>query len=136
MAKEFLDWNNKFSKAQLAAKRKEFGVREADTDYWIGVGEYNGWGRQIQSWSAAEIRLAVYFEEDAAEWQCFRVALKGLSTQQKLHMLDVRYNQYVGFGSADVSDEKRRREHCRIDNYLGALVRGGQLTVEYKLQRN
>jgi len=56
---------------------------------------------------------------DDEEWQKFRVSLKGQSTTTKLRRLKRYYED--GIGEADVE--------IRVDNYLKALARGGQIHV-------
>lgn len=64
-----------------------------------------------------EIRNAVYRYPDHEAWQFFRVGLHGLTTQKKLYCLAWYWAQ----------GDKDWARKIRIDNYLGALVRGGQL---------
>ena len=54
------------------------------------------------------------------EWQAFRVSLKGKTTTAKLVLLD----EYLFKGWADDDLPKRL---IRVQNYLNALSRGGQL---------
>lgn len=57
------------------------------------------------------------------EWQKFRQSLKGTSTQYKLKEL----LQYL----KDNNDsEERNKVYLRVDNYLKALARGGQIAPE------
>ena len=56
-----------------------------------------------------------------AEWQKFRLSMKGVSTETKLQMLDTYRRTRV---ERDVYD---RPEELRVDNYINALLRGGQL---------
>lgn len=65
---------------------------------------------------------------DNEEWQQFRLSLKGLSTEDKLSRLDRYWNSecasYVTFDVHDIGD----CSICiRVDNYIKALCRGGQL---------
>ena len=48
------------------------------------------------------------------EWQTFRLSLKGLSTKKKISKLSVWYSKG---GTARI----------QVINYMGALLRGGQL---------
>jgi hypothetical protein len=67
---------------------------------------------------------------DNEEWQKFRLSLKGKSTSDKISMLEGYYDNAV-----DALDEHpdKDNEHefenikIRIDNYIKALCRGGQL---------
>lgn len=54
-------------------------------------------------------------------WQKFRLSLKGISTEDKLNRL------YDYVTSRKERDEYARVEQIRIDNYINALLRGGQL---------
>lgn len=85
------------------------------------------WGLPVQSWSPDQVRKAVYEEPGYEDWQRFRVSLKGQSTQVKLYRLTQRY--------AELPDPHPWYEQCRIDNYIGALKRGGQLDMELNIRR-
>ena len=63
---------------------------------------------------AERVRRAV----DNEEWQTFRLSMKGESTSEKITMLEEYYDGHVD-GDEDVK--------IRIDNYIKALCRGGQL---------
>ena len=54
-------------------------------------------------------------------WQSVRVSMKGTTTQEKLNTCRTYYIMY-----APVQTEEREVD-IRIDNYLKALCRGGQL---------
>lgn len=53
------------------------------------------------------------------DWQDFRVSLKGIDTEDKIRKL---HHRYVVKKAAS-----NRAEYVRIDNYIKALTRGGQL---------
>jgi len=60
---------------------------------------------------------------DNEEWQKFRLSMKGVSTFDKLTMLEGYYDNAV-----DTDDEVEVEDvKIRIDNYIKALCRGGQL---------
>jgi len=59
---------------------------------------------------------------DNEEWQKFRVSMKGKSTREKLDMLREYY--YAPGASTRPTDEDVA---IRVDNYIKALCRGGQL---------
>jgi hypothetical protein len=63
----------------------------------------------------AEIAEAVNDEE----WQKFRLSLKGTSTETKLRKL----REYLDANTA----ERDENVILRVDNYLKALARGGQI---------
>lgn len=77
-------------------------------------------------YAQSDVQQAVYYAADAEEWQKFRVSLKGLSTQEKLFCL-----AYLWDSCGDKKDIMR----VRICNYLGALIRGGQLNDKLEIQR-
>lgn len=52
-------------------------------------------------------------------WQKVRLSMKGIPTHEKLKIL---WSWYVGR-----TPENDGRRRCQVDNYLGALRRGGQL---------
>lgn len=64
-----------------------------------------------------------------AEWQTFRVSLKGLSTEEKLKRLDCWRADHMDQGLLPL------RNQVQIDNYLNALKRGGQLNLSLEVQR-
>jgi hypothetical protein len=59
---------------------------------------------------------------DNEEWQRFRVSMKGKSTHEKLDMLKRYYTTHSVGGQFPSDDVK-----IRVDNYIKALCRGGQL---------
>jgi hypothetical protein len=75
------------------------------------------WNRKINVLSRAEIMTAI----DNDVWQSFRLSLKGVSTEKKLMQLESYLRQ---------REERKccsRVEYVRVDNYINALLRGGQL---------
>lgn len=60
---------------------------------------------------------------DDQTWQEFRLSLKGKSTQQKLDMLHDYYNK----NHKGTDEDWLETVEIRVDNYLKALARGGQL---------
>ena len=81
------------------------------------------WPKTVESWSQDEILTHV----KNAEWQSFRLSLKGIPTKQKL----LRLFWYL----LDDHDEDPRAIKCRVDNYINALKRGGQLNMDLEVQR-
>jgi hypothetical protein len=80
---------------------------------------------------------------DNEEWQKFRVSLKGLSTVQKIAKLEWYWFDY--YLHSDEVPRDMRDWHgesfditcdvcVRIDNYIKALARGGQLWAGESLQ--
>lgn len=62
-------------------------------------------------------------------WQEFRQKLKSLSTNEKLRLL----NGYWLTSNGDAA--QRRRAKIQVSNYINALKRGGQLSMDLKVQR-
>lgn len=122
MAKEFKDFDKKYARFKGQHGLSERQLQEASC--------YHSWPYTVGYWDKAQIKDAVYDSESAEEWQYFRVTQKGLSTQLKLYRLEKRLVAHWG-----LEDRERQRERCRIDNYIGALVRGGQLDQQLKIQR-
>ena len=62
---------------------------------------------------------------DDQEWQEIRLGMKGIPTESKLKMLE----WYYGYGDhQNIVQECTDCDVCiRIDNYIKALCRGGQL---------
>jgi len=124
MAKEFKEWDKKFSAGELRTER-EFWLSGFDFNEEIGR-----WDMCIQKWDNDFIRECVYLTNDSRDWQRFRVAMKGTTTHQKLYMLK---QWYVAMCFNKPKDQWNINK-CRIDNYIGALVRGGQLEPKtYKI---
>jgi hypothetical protein len=93
------------------AAAKAHGLSEEDFSIAVGLAEECALqlGAAI---SLSEIQRCVADEE----WQRFRVSLKGLSTAEKLRRLRSYKTNHSG-----------RCVAVRVDNYLNALRRGGQL---------
>lgn len=146
MAKEFKDFDSKYAylKGELLEGENQIALqsRAGSITSW----EYH---KEIVLWSNAEIREAVYMASSAEAWQQFRVSLKGFTTEMKLARLEARYlkirHQVVAsleeLGESNKNmlvydtslSEEEKMEKCRIDNYMGALRRGGQLDASYRI---
>lgn len=135
MAKEFQDWDRHFAQAQIESCRaqwrsniqrlsqRELGICQG-IGFWIYHNNYRVYDRAV-------VADAVYTSADPAEWQKFRVSMKGLSTHEKLAWLEARWDIYVkddAMGTRDV-------EKVRINNYIGALRRGGQLDSDFNVRK-
>ena len=79
--------------------------------------------------SQIEVSHAVYESDTADEWQKFRVSLKGLTTKEKMYCLIWRWIHH----SVDQQPMEKYREIIRIQNYLGALVRSGNLNSDLRV---
>lgn len=75
---------------------------------------------QLGSYSPQQVQK--YCVQDA-EWQKFRLSLKGQSTTDKLDRLVAYWRVNMNGASA----EREIRIRCQVTNYLYALKRGGQL---------
>ena len=72
---------------------------------------------------------------DNEEWQKFRVSLKGTSTQTKLWKLEEYIKSNCGCAHNDMIMVDTDCDYCvRVDNYIKALCRGGQLWSGETLQ--
>lgn len=71
-----------------------------------------------QGTSATSKRIAEAVDDE--EWQKFRLSLKGISTQAKLGLLQTYWSLHC---MNDDYDDL----WIRVDNYLKALARGGQI---------
>jgi len=81
----------------------------------------NVWPRKI--YNIERFKVIKYCVNDF-EWQRFRInTLKGKTTQQKLDLLDMWYKSYQPGEAA----------HAQVNNYLGALKRGGQIDANGKV---
>ena len=126
VAKEFKDYDVKF------AKFKRTDDMESKEDQEMAK-LIKVWGVPVERWIMTDIRQAVYDVEDAEEWQKFRVSLKGQSTGMKLFRLSIYWaeaREKYRVGSPALTIFK-----IRVDNYIGALVRGGQLSTSYVVQK-
>ena len=61
---------------------------------------------------------------DNEEWQKVRLSMKGISTFDKLTVLESYYDNMV---DDDIDEDEFAKVKLRIDNYIKALCRGGQL---------
>lgn len=83
----------------------------------------NKWPYRVSSLTRSEITEYVI----DPEWQTFRKSLKGKSTTDKLCKLANWRADHLHNGKLDRGNE------VRIDNYINALLRGGQLNSELKV---
>jgi hypothetical protein len=87
------------------------------------------WPYELVSYTTREVNT--YCSNDEL-WQQFRLTLKGLSTERKLDKLFVRHESNKLF---DETSEDMRRHAVQEANYINALKRGGQLTMDLEVQR-
>lgn len=111
--KRFKEWEKAFTCEELRVERARWKSQPIV-----------GWPFGVDKWTQAEVQHAVYFADDVVDWQRFRVSLKGLPTGEKIS----RLGQYLLRNTTNVENVSNRDIiKCRVDNYIGALVRGGQL---------
>ena len=134
MAKEFKAYDKEFR--SYIGKLFDYELQGTDFDLRLAVAikEWK-WKEAYQIYGHNEVRHAVYLADDAMEWQKFRVSLKGFNTQEKLYRLRYRWTWKVLHEMQYGSDNLAHRERVRINNYLGALVRGGQLNSNLEVPR-
>lgn len=121
--KKFQEWDRMFSQSELTEERVK----------WLFTGTvedrmgHTQWPHAVMSHAQRDIQIAVYELPSSVGWQRFRVSMKGCTTSEKLHMLLARRAFY------DSAHPEHTIETIRIDNYLGALIRGGQLSNDGEL---
>lgn len=124
MAQEFKEYDKKYIKS----KGKGFVLMDGTDADIASYLQKNSWYDFIPTWTfivhgQVDVRDAVYKAEGFEEWQKLRVSLHGLTTRAKLWCLMKYY-------------ERKRNDYwrrIRIDNYLGALIRGGILDEDLKV---
>jgi len=125
MAKEFKEFENQFTASQLNSMRvlylNDVITRGVIIDRWEHVADYC-----VED--QTRVCNAVYRNKGFEQWQCFRVAMKGLSTYDKLKMLHEYWYIHVTAESHGLS---KQTSIVRINNYIGALRRGGQLDKDF-----
>lgn len=125
MAQEYKEFDKKYVEnvgmtfKNICASHGRPANEDVDKKSWYEF--MSGWEYVIHG--RDEILQAVYRAPGAEDWQKFRVGLLGLSTQQKLYCLAWYYAE--GY--------KTYLKKIRIDNYLGVLVRGGQLNDKLEI---
>lgn len=82
--------------------------------------------RQGKSASSRRIAQAV----DNEEWQEFRQELKGCHTNFKLYKLTMYFTGWQGPEHSHTADDSDCDVCIRVNNYLKALARGGQIAAE------
>lgn len=132
MAKEFEKYNNWWTRTEIQQYRREsgyFNIKGLKSDI-------TAWNREKpKPIKRQAIQDAVYNNEGYLDWQLFRVALKGLTTEEKLQVLQNRWDHKTN-GEVNIKTIGTViDEIIRIWNYLGALVRGGQLNSKYEVVR-
>jgi hypothetical protein len=123
MSKEFKAYDKKYSSLRDSIPH----VERTQLDTTV-IKQVEKWPFTIRTYTHEQIAKAVYDSPGSEEWQQFRVSLKGQSTHLKIFRLIVR--RHIKASEPDYWLEK-----IRIDNYIGALVRGGQLNSDLEIVR-
>ena len=118
MAKEFKEYDKMF-KTGKDSDLSQVELEEAK--------KITKWEFMVQHHTMQTVREAVYLMEDHMDWQEFRVSLKGQSTHVKLYRLAKRYRVAQKLGIW--------QDIVRVDNYIGALKRGGQLNMNLEIMK-
>lgn len=135
MAKEFEEFNRKYAKlagtALLQIESVGGKIAKEDIaacDHWPHMNQFT------EDYSMGTINFAVYKAAGAEEWQKFRVSLKGLTIREKLYALQWYWDVHIACGvSTYPAPEDWARQVIRVNNYLGALKRGGQLDSQLRV---
>jgi hypothetical protein len=87
------------------------------------------WPYTVEYHSRKEIQVLT----KDVNWQVFRKSLIGMPTTQKLEHLLRRLDAKREFNAVTGQTQFKHEEKVRVDNYLNALLRGGQLNVRYQV---
>lgn len=126
--KQFKNYDREFKSAKITHPEQ---IRQLEMDAEDPA--YDAWPfpMPVLAANGREVDEAVY-GVDCRDWQKFRVSLKGLPTRVKIMRLTRRW----------IVNEQHRtslslREYCveqvRMQNYIGALRRGGLLDRGYRV---
>lgn len=136
MAKEFKNYDKLFAKDKGTAfwqlpleyrqKRDPQGAVIKSITCWTSLcHSYDKMAHFTEAYSHDQIRAATYEHPNSEHWQKFRVGLKGLATREKLWCL-LMYRTWMCNAQPMWEDTI----HIMVNNYLGALKRGGQLATD------
>lgn len=123
--KRFKEIEKMFSSTDIRHCREQW--------YLDDLAELPFWAHGYDQPNVETAKHACYWADKWEDWQLFRCALKGLTTGQKLAMLQARWSEYVVAQSRGADQAVLERQ--RINNYLGALRRGGQLDAQLQVVR-
>lgn len=95
-------------------------------------GKITGWDNEKRSvragYSPSDVQK--YCVQDS-EWQDIRLSMKGVDTYRKLEICEAWWDRKFGIKTASGIDIAE----IQVGNYLGALVRGGQLNNERQIRK-
>lgn len=124
--KRFKDYDAKYAKLKgTALTCIEAALGKVHSSDISSITKWDTTSLRYVTYPPETVHWAVYEHCYAEEWQQFRVSLKGLSTKEKLYCLAWRW----AHGS------QTHEEEVRINNYLGALIRGGCLSTTFEVIR-
>lgn len=83
----------------------------------------NRWPHEVSNLTRSETDEVV--KDDY--WQCIRRGMKGTSTEEKL---DILYQYRLDCKFRNANGDIEREYQVQIDNYINALLRGGQLVKD------
>lgn len=124
MAKEFRDFDKKYKHLIRLDAGEDSTMRMA-------AELTSKWEHPVKVYTHDQVRFATYFAPGSEEWQQFRVSMKGQSTKMKLARLNLRYLA----AQAVEKEGEWELEKVRIDNYILALKRAGQLNENLEVVR-
>lgn len=126
MGKEFKEWERKFTTQELRTERARWL-----TPVRVGETLPQAWPHKVQQWDQKYVQICVYGLASSVDWQRFRCSMKGTTTPEKLYMLNAYGEVFIKpANQSDVLWHEKKINMCRVDNYIGALVRGGQLSSD------
>lgn len=111
---------------KMIARTQHDAMLQECQQHSIYIAQIHRWPYALTGHQQSDIMFAVYESQWSREWQIFRLALKGLTTRQKLYHLRKRWLS-IHDDDRHVSKEERVVKMRQIDNYINALKRGGQL---------
>lgn len=124
--KKFKEYDKIFTVRELDRTRAIY----MDEKYWPNGCETDYWSHRTSSWVQDFVQYCTYRASDHLDWQRFRVSMKGMTTPEKIQMLQTYLLLHV---KDNPNETLQAIQQCRIDNYIGALRRGGQLNDRYEV---
>lgn len=99
-------------------------------------GKITGWDnenrRVVAGYSPSDVKKHCVMND---EWQGIRLSMKGVDTYRKLEILEAWWDQNLVYDSDFGTYEALWSTEVQVGNYLGALVRGGQLNNERQIRK-
>lgn len=123
--KQFEEYNRKYAHLARTDSQEEPHIQDLARDM-------DKWPEAIKYSPPDKVIYAVYIAPDHEEWQQFRCSLKGQSTKMKLARL---WTYIQTERSKAGSINQWSLAEIRVNNYLGALIRGGQMNTKGEVVR-